>query len=468
MPSTGVRKAGTRRRLHPAGIAIYAVHALGRAIFPLLIILALSLLGGRGGGDQTRTIVYGLVGIVGAAIAGYVRWSTTTYAVDERAIHHHTGLIRQSDTDVPLTRVEALDVQQGPLQRLFGVQAVHVQTGGGGGKGGEIVLPALRREAVRELRERVGAPAPTVDPGPRLRLGPGSLLLGALTAGQMGIIVPVVAAGFQVAQQAFEEGEGRSAVHALPDTLGGWLLVASVLLGAAWALSAAGAAVAFAGFTVARDGDRLRIRRGLVSRREATIPVDRVRAVRVVEGALRRPFGLAALHMEVTGYAEEAAVARTLFPLLRTRGVRDALGRLLPELADEPGGLARPPARAQRRYLLVPVVAGLAAGAAVAVVVSSPWPLAALLAGLAYGRARWRAAGWRLRDGRLAVRSLLLARTTVLAPARNRESHELAQSVLQRRARLADLRVDFGKSTAARIRHLDEADATAAWEALAS
>jgi putative membrane protein len=55
---------------------------------------------------------------------------------------------------------------------------------------------------------------------------------------------------------------------------------------------------------------------------------------------------------------------------------------------------------------------------------------------------------------------------TVLAPVRNRESHELAQSVLQRRARLADLRVDFGKETAARIRHLDQADAVHAWESL--
>ena len=206
----------------------------------------------------------------------------------------------------------------------------------------------------------------------------------------------------------------------------------------------------------------------MLSRREATIPVDRVRAVRVVEGVLRRPFGLCTLQMEVTGYAEEASVARTLFPLLRTRTVHDVLERLLPELADSPAGLARPPARAQRRYLLPPSLLALAVGAGAAVVVSQWWPLLALLVGLAYGRARWSAAGWRLEQGRLAVRSLRLARLTVLAPSDNRESHELAQSVLQRRARLADLRVDFGKKTAARIRHLDAAEATTAWESLAA
>jgi putative membrane protein len=457
------------RRLHPAGIGIYAVQAIGRALFPLLIIFGLSLLGQRGDGiDWTRTALYGLIGIGAATIAGYVRWSTTTYAVDERAIHHHTGVIRQEDTDVPLTRVEALDVQQGLLQRLLGVYAVHVQTGGGGGKGGEIELPALGAGAVLELRERVGAPAPAVDEGARLRLGFGSLLVAALTAAQLGIIVPVLAFGFQVAQQTFEEDQGRTAARVLPDTMGEWILAVGVLLGAAWALSVVGAGVAFAGFTVARDGDRLRIRRGLLSRREATIPVARVRAVRVVEGVLRRPFGLATLQMEVTGYAEEAAVARTLFPLLRTRSVFGALERLLPELADEPGGLSRPPARAWRRYLLVPSSAAVVVGALAAIWLSSPWPVAVLVFGVVYGQARWHAAGWRLSEGRLAIRSLRLARITVLAPSTNRESHELAQSVLQRRARLADLRVDFGKKTHARIRHLDQADATTAFEALAS
>jgi putative membrane protein len=451
------------RRLHRAGIAIYGVQALGNAAFPLLIVLGLTLLGGRGE-NITRSLIYGAIGIGGALVAGYVKWSTTTYRVDERAIHHRTGLIKVEDTDVPLSRVEALDVQQGPLQRLLGVQAVHVQTGGGG-KGGEIVLPALGPDDVRALRERVGVP-PAADAGVRVRLGMGDLLIAALTAGQLGILVPVLAGGFQVLQQILEDEGGRAAARALPDSTGAWVAVVLVVLAIAWALSMLGSIVAFAGFTVARDGDRLRIRRGLLARREATIPVARVRAVRVVEGVFRRPFGLAALHVEVTGYADEASVARTLFPLLRLRAVRELLETLLPELADEPGVLARPPARAWRRYLLAPTLAGLVPGAIAAVVLGSPWPLLALLVGAAYGQECWRAAGWRLREGRLAVRSLRLARVTVLAPARNRESHELAQSVLQRRARLASLRVDFGKQTAARIRHLDLADAARAWERL--
>ena len=61
---------------------------------------------------------------------------------------------------------------------------------------------------------------------------------------------------------------------------------------------------------------------------------------------------------------------------------------------------------------------------------------------------------------------MLLAQTTVLAPARFRESHTLAQNLLQRRASLADLEVAFGKETTARIRHLELTDARAAWATL--
>ena len=198
-----------------------------------------------------------------------------------------------------------------------------------------------------------------------------------------------------------------------------------------------GSLVAFAGFTVTRDGERLRIRRGLLQRTEAALPVRRVHAVRVVEGVLRRPFGLAALRVEVAGYAEEAAAARTLFPLLRRAEVEPFLAALLPELADDPGGLEPPPARAARRYVLPPDAGRpgrSAARPACSSRASAPWPL--LLAPLLAldGWLDYRAAGWRLRDGRLAMRSRRLARSTLLTPAARLQQHSIAQSPLQRRA----------------------------------
>jgi putative membrane protein len=59
-----------------------------------------------------------------------------------------------------------------------------------------------------------------------------------------------------------------------------------------------------------------------------------------------------------------------------------------------------------------------------------------------------------------------LARVTVLGPAANREWHQVAQNLLQRRARLADVVVAYGKRTSARVRHLEAATASALFERL--
>ena len=219
-----------------------------------------------------------------------------------------------------------------------------------------------------------------------------------------------------------------------------------------------GAIVTFGGFTVTRDDDRLKIRRGFVSRVEATVPVSRVRAVRVVEGIFRRPFGLASLTIEVTGYADEASAARTLFPIVRLRDVEPFLERSCPSWPTTRAAWSRrrpaPPAAICCSRCWRARWSPSAPGSRSARSRCSRSPSA-----LAYGHARWRAAAWRLANGRLAVRSMLLARTTVLAPARFRESHTLAQNLFQRRADLADLEVAFGKQTTARIRHLEAADA---------
>ena len=466
----------TERRLHGAAIAVYSAAALRNFAFPLLVIVGATLLGGKPDThDLVQSLIYGAVGLAAALVSGIVRWATTRYAVADGVISHRTGRLRVRRTHVPVERVEALDVRHGPIQRLFGVQSVDVQTGAAG-KGGEIALPAVGRDDLRALRDAVAARRPdavpageavAAPPRPTRRLSARDLALASVTAAQLGVIVPALAAAFQVVQQLSTPRQGEQAARQLvPHSPGAWAAAVLGLIAVAWLLSAAGALMAFAGFSVTRDGDRLRIRRGLVARSDATVTVRRVRAVRVVEGPFRRPFGLAALYVEVTGYAKEASAARTLFPLIRLSEVQRLLEELLPELADDPRGLAPPPRRAARRYLLWPALAGLAAGAVAWRAGLTAWPLGATLLGLGYGWIAWRGAAWRLADGRLAVRRAALARTTILAPAHYRESQTISRSVFQRRARLASLHVEFGKRTKARIRHLEAADAEAAYAAL--
>jgi putative membrane protein len=462
------------RRLHPAGIAVLGVGSLRELALPLGIAFAATIFGGGGGQPMTRALVYAVIGAVVAMAAGYVRWATTRWSVGDGTIRLRTGVLSEKETDIPLGRVQAIDTVHGPLQRLFGVRGVQVQTAGGG-KEGEISLPAVSPEDVELLRaalSRRGAPAAAERaPLAQRRLGARRLLVAALTAGQVGVLLPLLAVLPQLAEELWGndlQSAGREGLRIVPESAGEWILGGAGLLLLAWLLSTAGAVLAFAGFTIARDEDRLRVTRGLLSRREATVPVARVQAVRVVEGVLRRPFGLATVRAEVAGYAKEAAAAQTLFPLLRRSEVQPFLAELLPELADCIDDLQGAPRRALRRYLLPPTALWLALGAAACFAIPSaaPWPLLAALPAAALGAARWRAAGWRIEDRRVAVRFRRLARTTVLAPAARLQQHGVRQTVLQRRAQLADVDVRVGAGTRGLVRHLDARVAGGVFDAL--
>jgi len=469
-PETGIAP----RRLHPAGIAVLGVGSLRELALPLGLAFASTIFGGGGGQPILRAVVYAAIGAVIAMIAGYVRWTTTRWSVGDGTIRLRTGVLSEKETDIPLGRVQAIDTVHGPLQRVFGVRGVQVQTAGGG-REGEITLPAVSPSDVELLRAALrkrGAPAAAERaPLAERRLGGRRLLVAALTAGQVGVLLPILAALPQLGEQLWGndiESAGREGMRLVPESMPEWILAGIALLLLAWLFSTAGAVLAFAGFTIARDEDRLRVRRGLLARREATVPVARVQAVRVVEGLLRAPFGLATVRVEVAGYAKEAAAAQTLFPLLRRAEVEPFLAALLPELADGLDGLDGAPRRALRRYLLPPTALWLALGGAACVAVpgAAPWPLLAALPAAALGAARWRAAGWRIADRRVAVRFRRLARTTVLAPAARLQEHGVRQTVLQRRAQLADVDVRVGAGTHGRVRHLDARVAGRVFDAL--
>ena len=487
----------TPRHLHPAEIVLAALENLREILIAAVVGLLVG--GGAGGMPPLAGVMLALGGVVVAAVVGYVRWRHTTYSVAGEALHFRRGVISPDETSVPLGRIQALDSTQGPVQRLFGVQELHVQTAGGGSEG-EIVLRAVSAAAAAELHAAAGLPAPVARDLPEWRLGLGALLVTAVTAPQLGVILPLVGAFAAAGDDVFfGRGEGERLIDTLLDDPGALLLVVGAVAVAALLLSFLGAIVAFAGFSLVRDGERLRIRRGLLARRAASVPLARVHAVDVVEGVLRRPFGLASVRMETAGYRSEAAAAQTLLPLVRVRDVPRLLAEFVPALAEEAAGAAsdkpaapaagdaaapaaaneaqapaaalplqRPPGRARRRYALPPAVLGAALGAVLTAVVPAAWPAVPLLAllGAAEGLLRYRSAGWRDDGRRLVVRGRVLARRTLLARVDRLQEHGLRASPLQRRAALADFEAAVGSGRTGRVRHLEASVAGALFERL--
>jgi putative membrane protein len=468
-----------RRKLHRAAIGAEVLDQVRQLAIPVVVIALV------GGGGLGRILVLGLLGAVVAVVSAFLQWQTSWWSIEGDSVRLRRGVLSERITSIPFDRVQAVDTVRGPVQRLFDVVELHVQSAGGG-RAGEIVLKAVTPAEAEEIRAAVRSERPAVaveqtEDAVEWRLGRGPLLVAALTSGSLGVLVPVVAGASQVLDDVIGAEEAERFV---PSSLGEAAVLAAAVLGLAWVLSFLGTIIAFAGFTAIRDGERIRIRRGIVERREASVPVARIHAVRIVESPLREPFGLAQVRIESAGYAAEPASAQTLVPLVRRNDVPRVLAELLPEMAagagtvrraetraaaenaggaeaaagSFPGPLAAPPPRALRRFVLPPLAAGLVVAAVPLAVFEADALIALVLpvAGAVLGVARYRAAGWRLDSGRLVLRSRRVARTTAIADPRRLQRVTGAQSVLQRRAGLGDVEVAVSSGRRVGVEHLDE------------
>jgi putative membrane protein len=440
------------RHLHPAAMLIDAIKTVRRSL-SAFVIPGIAFLMSRGfdAGTIALVLLGALVVAVLAAFWGFLSWRATTYEVAGGVFRLRWGVVQKNERTIPLDHVQSVDTVQGIIQRLFNVVEVRIETAGGGASEPDASLAALDRADAEALRREIAGsrrePVETETAGPTVvrKLGTRDLLLAGATSGQIGVALSLIAVASQLFDDVLSQNLAQRLVETFaPRSVTTALLYVFILGLFAWLLAIGGTVLAHTGFTLSRDGDFLYIRRGLLERREATIPLARIQAVRMVEGLLRQPFGLASLRVESAGYGEDAGVSTTLFPLLPRKEVHGLLLEAAPEFAVAPP-LNALPRRALRRYVFrstLPFLVLISAAALLSSLVFdlAAWVFAALLLLLPAALFGWlcfRDAGWALEEDRLVVRSRFLGRTTAIAPRRRLQSRATVRSPFQRRVRLS-------------------------------
>lgn len=70
-----------------------------------------------------------------AYIAIHLRYDTTWYVLTDRSMRLRSGVLLLNETTITYENIQNVSVEQGPVQRVFGIADVAVQTAGGGGSG---------------------------------------------------------------------------------------------------------------------------------------------------------------------------------------------------------------------------------------------------------------------------------------------------------------------------------------------
>lgn len=450
--SSVVRRAA--RRLHPLTLLFDAVEAGQGFVFP-------AILGGvwAGGGHMARMMgwMFALLVIPSVlwAVAEYVAFR---YRLQETELVLDFGVVRRNHRTIPLSRVQSIDLRQNPLQRLLGVAALHIETGGG--KDAEAMLSVVSTSDARNLRAAIlslrgGGERENVQETPRIlaRLSRREVAYAGATSNHAGIIAGLLVGVLQLIYElGWWQTTGLDLRLVFADRSVGelyltGLLFVAVALPFAWALSVAGALVRYHGFITERMGEEVRTRSGYLARREVTVPLRRVQAVRVRESLLRRPLGLAALEIETAGASpggSEDRAVEAYVPLTRSYEVARLVGAVLPGLDYAALDFhSTHPLALQRTF--VRYAAALIGVAAVLAYTSGPtWAWLAGLTPLAWIAAALhvRHAGYAFDPAYLAIRSGFLTRTTWLVPRARVQTMHLHENTAQRRFGLATLVVD--------------------------
>jgi putative membrane protein len=399
------------------------------------------------------------------ALGLFLYWRRFEYRVGENEIRIDSGILNRTHRSIPFGRIQDVDITQGPVARLLGLAKVKFETGGSAGEE-EGVLQAIPLERAQELRKLVRArreqsapvasdapaEAAPVDTPPIYAMDLKRLLL----AGTFNFSLAVFA-GLIGLTQTFGDVLGFD-----PFSRRFWLTVLSAgdpirdyIIAHQVAAAAAGAMLLVLigivtgivrtvltdfGFRLDRTGVGLRRRRGLLTRTDVTLPVNRAQAAVIATGPVRDRLGWRELRLQSLAKDEGSRGAHVVAPLARDEEVGEILGQL--------GWLPLPPSigwvRVSRAYvgILAAAMAPLYVAAIANLVLVPPAGTAfvvALLAVIAVRFLAWSRTGYAVDGDRLLTRTGWWRRRVTVLPARKIQSVDLRESFVSRLFGVASL-----------------------------
>ncbi|WP_441860660.1 PH domain-containing protein [Pseudarthrobacter sp. YAF2] len=369
--------------------------------------------------------------VLAVAVLGFVlTWYFTKYQVSGGYVRVTSGLLFRQHRQARLDRVQAIDIVQPLLARIFGLAELKFEVADAGESA--VRLAYLKIDDARQLRatilarasgaaavaasgagvvsgaEQPARPAPEAPEFPLLSVPP-SRLLGSLLLSEQSFFVVV-------------GGAASVVLSAVTDNRAFYFYLVPAALGLAagyWNYFNRGY-----NFRAAVSPDGIRLRYGLLDTQTQTLPPGRIQAVKVAQSPLWRPFGWYRMQVNVAGYGQSgnAVEGNTRTILLPVGTLPDVLAMLSLVLPDP--GTHRPAAV---------FAAGLTGRDSDGGFVTTPrraWLLAPFT---------WRRNGFAATDTALLIRSGRWWRELVVVPHQRTQSMALQQGPVARRFRVADL-----------------------------
>lgn len=466
------------RRLHPFTLVQRFLISS-----PALLIVLLPVLRNPDAGTWVSVgflILYGIF-VVPIFVTQYLRFR---YAVTSDEIVIHKGVFTYQHRNIPIERIQNIEIEQGPIPRLFGTARVKIETAGS--RSTEGVIEFVDLEEARRIRTTVrarqrartsepgalppGPPAPERAPGDsagpigspttKARRGEeeqeellhtmtlGRVLLSGVFRFSLFYIVAIFSAIEYLGVNPedvtrWAAGERFEAMTNAFQRSPFLLVVTTALMVSflAWITGIATNLNRFYGFRLTLADQKLHSRYGLLTVSEGTIPLKKVQAILIRTNPLMSLFGWYRLELQTMGFDPNDRGYRVAAPFARRDDVLQ-LARIIRPI-DDPGTL-QPVSRLMIRRTFARYAVGLAASAGGVGFFWDPalWGLAALPAAFLLAVQQYRHHGYRITDDYLYVRRGVFRESIWIIPVDRFQVFYLSESLFQRRLGLRSVYVD--------------------------
>ena len=132
------------------------VRAIGSLIFAISSLIALSVfLTFKLSWGNTTYVLVGLAAWILLILINVFLvvkgFKVKAYAIRDKDIMYRSGLIWRSETSIPFNRVQHVDINRGPLDRLFDLAKINIYTAGG--QSSDLSIPGLDPEDAKALKD---------------------------------------------------------------------------------------------------------------------------------------------------------------------------------------------------------------------------------------------------------------------------------------------------------------------------
>lgn len=332
------------KRFHPMALVL----ALFKSFKTLVGFLILAILGAASG---RLTFLWLPVLYIVIEIVSYL---TTYYTVDEADITIQKGLIKKTTTVIPYDRIQTVRQSQWFFLAPFDLTTVNIETAGGSDNKSEAVLKVVPiavfdliekyrnqgqpQSTSQEFVEKI--PTETGESQKRAavkKLPASHILLFAITNLNILASSAVIAGlGARILEHAGSKANSEVTRVMFSSTLYIIMGIFSVLI-LSFIYSLIRTLLNYYDFRIARTGNTLTIKSGLLKEKTQQIPIHKIQNVQVKKHPIRRLFGFSSILVYVySGQDKQSKEDNSdnhtyLFPIIKTAEVYSFLSVYLPE-----------------------------------------------------------------------------------------------------------------------------------------